>query len=140
MSGIPGVTTHELWIASDLEEIEKVHAGVCDRLATSNCTALDNLAARLAIEEALVNAITHGNQQHPKRQVHVVYWVDHEHVGVRIEDEGDGFEVASIPAHPSYAWHDEPKGRGLSIMKRFMHEVAYERGGCVVTMKRYFDQ
>lgn len=140
MSGIPGVTTHELWIASDVAEIEKVHAGLCDRLATSNCTALDNLAARLAIEEALVNAITHGNQQHPKRQVHVVYWVDEKHVGIRIEDEGEGFEVASVPPHPTYAWHDVPKGQGLSIMRRFMHEVAYERGGCVVTMKRYFDQ
>ena len=134
-----GITTHELWISSDLQEIERVHAAITEQLRAVKCSALDQLAARLAVEEALLNAITHGNQLQPQRLVHVVFWVDEQHIGVRIEDEGEGFDVDAVPMLAPSDWGDVPSGLGLLIIRRFMHQVAFEHGGCVVTMTRFFD-
>lgn len=134
-----GTTTHELWISSELQEIEKVHAAIRKQLAEIKCTSLDQLAARLAVEEALLNSIVHGNQLQPHRSIHVVFWVDEHHIGVRIEDEGEGFDIEAVPMHAPRDWGDIPSGLGILIMRRFMHQVSYDHGGCVVTMKRYFD-
>lgn len=128
------LTTHELWISSDCNEVARVHACIEQLLVKSRCTVLDQVAVRMAIEEAVINAITHGNQQDPRRQVHVVYWIDAKHFGVRVEDEGEGFEPT---VGSSLQWKDASRGRGLLIMRRFMHEVAFDKGGCVVTMKRF---
>ncbi len=137
MHDTAGVTTYELWITSEIREIERVHACVNQLLDANKCTVLDQLAVRMAIDEAMVNAITHGNQLEPHRLVHVLYWIDERHIGVRIEDEGRGFDPTSVATRSTNQWFDAPRGRGLLIMQRFMHEVAFDQGGCVVTMKRF---
>ncbi len=137
MCNEPGVTTNELWISSEIKEIHRVHACIEVLLMASKCTALDRVAIRLAVDEALLNAIAYGNQLEPNRFVHVVYWGDEAHIAVRIEDEGQGFDPASVPIPSTREWIDAPAGRGLLIMRRFMHEVSYDKRGCAVTMKRF---
>src|SRR3954471_18366017 len=54
-------------------------------------------ATRLALEEAMVNAIKHGNKLDPKKKVVVEAKVTRDRVEIEIEDEGPGFVRSNIP-------------------------------------------
>src|SRR3954451_9723891 len=54
-------------------------------------------ATRLALEEALVNAIKHGNKLDPAKKVIVEARVSPERVEIEIEDQGPGFERSAVP-------------------------------------------
>src|SRR3954451_19052206 len=71
-----------------------------------------SFAIRIALEEAMVNAIKHGNRLDPAKKVKVESRVTPKRAEIIIEDEGPGFERSSIP-DPT---HDDnlhkPSGRG----------------------------
>ena len=52
---------------------------------------------RLCLDEALVNAVKHGNKFDAAKKVHVGMYVDGRRWGLRVEDEGAGFDPATIP-------------------------------------------
>ena len=101
----------------------------------------DLFGIRLAVEEAIVNAIKHGNQSDPAKRVRIDYEVDHEQVRVRIEDEGDGFDPAQVPDPTQPEFLERPCGRGLLLMRHYMSEVHFnDRGNSVEMVKRKGDQ
>ena len=57
----------------------------------------DVFSIHLAVEEAIVNAIVHGNKLDPRKTVHVVCHVDAEVMRIQITDEGEGFDPAQVP-------------------------------------------
>ena len=57
----------------------------------------DIFSVHLAVEEALVNAIKHGNQNDQNKQVHIVYKMSDTHVRIEITDEGRGFDPTEVP-------------------------------------------
>ena len=97
----------------------------------------DVFSVQLAMEEALVNAIKHGNGFAPDKQVHVSCRVSPELVRIEITDEGEGFDPAMLP-DPTDAEHIRtPSGRGVMLMRNFMSRVEYnESGNGVVLEKR----
>jgi serine/threonine-protein kinase RsbW len=98
---------------------------------------LDLLAVRLALEEALVNAIRHGNQGDPGKQVRVRYRVTTEQVWAEVEDQGQGFDPAGVPDPTSPEGMVRTSGRGLHLMRHFLSSVEYnERGNAVTLCKR----
>ena len=54
----------------------------------------DLFAVKLAVEEALVNAIKHGNKSMLEKKVHVVYSVNPDEFKIRIVDQGPGIGIA----------------------------------------------
>jgi len=91
----------------------------------------------LALREALVNAVVHGNQQDPHKRVYVKCrcGVDGE-VSLTVEDEGRGFENHVI-ADPSSSDHRlRTRGRGIDLITALMDEVDFERGGSAVHMRK----
>ena len=97
----------------------------------------DQFAVDLALEEAIANALTHGNQSDPGKRVAVLVWVDEEHVMVEVEDEGAGFDRASIPDPRVVPYLERPGGRGLLLMFRYMSWVRYNQRGNRVTLCKY---
>jgi serine/threonine-protein kinase RsbW len=91
----------------------------------------------LALREALVNAIVHGNQEDPHKRVHVKSrcGTDGE-VSITVEDEGLGFEVNAVPDPTSPENRLKTHGRGLYLIRTLMDEVAFEQGGSVVHMRK----
>ncbi|MBI5366581.1 MAG: ATP-binding protein [Planctomycetes bacterium] len=91
---------------------------------------------RLCLDEALVNAVKHGNKFDAAKKVHITMYVDGRRWGLRVEDEGAGFDPATIP-NP-----DDPesllleRGRGVLIIKSFMDQVHYYDKGNRVLMIR----
>jgi serine/threonine-protein kinase RsbW len=93
----------------------------------------------LAVREALANAIKHGNAENPSKQVHVDLAVEDDHLLIRIEDEGAGFDPGRVanPLDPENILN--PNGRGILFMKRFMDEIQYGSGpggGTMVTLRK----
>ena len=81
----------EFVIPSDLAEARRVQEDIEARASRPPFAEHDIFAIKLALEEALVNAIKHGNQMDPDKQVRVAYRVAPERFDIRITDEGPGF-------------------------------------------------
>ena len=126
----------EITIPSDLAEARRVQERIEEALHASAYTEHDIFAIKLALEEALVNAIKHGNQMDPDKRVFVVFHVTAERFDIRITDEGEGFNPEDVPDPTDPANLERPCGRGLLLMRGFMTEVQYHGKGNVVTMAK----
>ncbi len=129
----------ELTIPSDLAEARRVQERIEEALARAAYSEHDIFAIKLALEEALVNAIKHGNQMDPDKRVFVVYHVTPERFDIRITDEGEGFNPEEVPDPTLEINIERPCGRGLLLMRGFMTEVQYHGRGNVVSMAKVRD-
>jgi serine/threonine-protein kinase RsbW len=85
----------------------------------------DVFGVHLALEEALVNAIQHGNGDDQAKSVHVVYQVTPQRLRIEITDEGAGFRPADVADPTCGEKLCEPHGRGLLLMRHYMSKVEY---------------
>ncbi len=91
-------------------------------------------ALRLALEEALTNAIRHGNRSDPQKNVTVQYQVDAGRVVIEVEDQGEGFDPQSVPDPTRVENLEIPAGRGIILMRAYMTEVRFTAPGNRVRM------
>jgi serine/threonine-protein kinase RsbW len=124
----------ELVIPSDLSEARRVQHDIKEALQTARYGERDIFSIELALEEALVNAIKHGNQLDPGKRVHIVYTVTPDRFDVKITDEGPGFNPEDVPDPTLGENIEKCCGRGLFLIRKFMTEVSYQGNGNVVTM------
>src|SRR3954462_5749894 len=103
-------------VISRLEEVRHVQAEIREALQSNRFGDRDQFSVELALEEALVNAIKHGNQLDPAKRVLVRYEVSGERFDIRIEDEGPGFTPVDVldPTAPENL--ERPCGRGLLLI------------------------
>ncbi|MGQ9631136.1 MAG: response regulator [bacterium] len=92
---------------------------------------------RLSLDEAITNAIEHGNKLDPQKTVGVRCGIDGERFWARVEDEGDGFRWREIPDPRSMEALFEKRGRGIFLMRYYMDEINFNDKGNVVTMIKY---
>lgn len=82
-------------------------------------------AVRLALEEAIANAIKHGNKMDPAKKVTIRFLNEKDRLTSEVADEGDGFDYESIP-DPTDAEHlPLPHGRGILLMRAYADEVTF---------------
>ena len=80
---------------------------------------------QMAIEEAVVNAIEHGNKKDPSKKVHLHYSIFEDSVELSVTDQGDGFDHQNV-ADPTVEEHlDQPRGRGVMLIRELMTEAKY---------------
>lgn len=90
----------------------------------------------VALDEALVNAVQHGNHQLPWKKVFVRCRISADLVQIEITDEGEGFDPEKV-ADPTTADQIHKKsGRGIHLMRHFMDKVEYSFQGTRVYMER----
>ncbi|MHC4481774.1 MAG: ATP-binding protein [Planctomycetota bacterium] len=95
--------------------------------------------AELCLDEALTNAIVHGNGRDPKKKVHVCLFCDDERWGAIIEDEGKGFDPGDVPQADEGGLSQEA-GRGILLMDGYLDELLYSDGGRRVMLIRHRDR
>lgn len=100
----------------------------------------DIFAVHLALEEAFVNAMRHGNEMDPDKVVKIDYTVDSEKFEIWIEDEGAGFDPQSVPDPRCGDNLYKPNGRGLLLMRSYMDMVEHDERGNKVHMVRHRDR
>ena len=90
----------------------------------------------LSMEEALVNAVKHGNKYNPAKKVHVRVGISSNLFRSEITDEGEGFDPAKLPDPTDPDYLDKPNGRGVMLMRNFMTRVVYNDRGNAVFMEK----
>jgi serine/threonine-protein kinase RsbW len=138
MSHDEGLHTH-LVLSSRFENIELAERALIDLCGQAGFSGDDVYWLVTALREAAANAIRHGNREDPARSVVIDLEVLDDEVIVRVEDEGEGFDLDAVPDPTDPGYLLRPSGRGIFYMKQFMTRVDYSRapgGGTVVEMTR----
>ena len=107
-----------------------------DELRRQDWEEKDVFGVHLAVEEALVNAIKHGNQEDPAKLVMVQTHVSATAVKIDVTDEGGGFDPEAVPDPTDDENLEAPSGRGLMLMKSFMSSVEFNDAGNHVAMTK----
>src|SRR5258707_14822637 len=103
-------------VPGNLAEVRRIQEQIEAALHASSYSEHDIFAIKLALEEALVNAIKHGNQMDPDKRVFIIYKVTAERFEIRITDEGAGFNPEDVPDPTEEPFVERPCGRGLLLM------------------------
>lgn len=94
-------------------------------------------ALRLSVEEALSNAIRHGNRYDVHKKVDIRYSVNSDRIELYVQDEGDGFDPSVVPDPTTPENLESPNGRGIMLMRAYMNQVEYNtRGNRLHLVKR----
>jgi serine/threonine-protein kinase RsbW len=123
-------------IPSDPAEARRVQEDIERLLRANHASEKEIFGIRLALEEALVNAIKHGNQMDRSKTVKVVSSVEAERFEVEVTDEGTGFDPGDVPDPTAVENLERPCGRGLMLMRYYMSEVSFSPRGNSVRMAK----
>ena len=126
-------------IPSSTTEGQKVQERIVKRLEEIGFPARGIFGVRLALEEALVNAIKHGNRLDPNKTVFVLCQISQEMVRVVIEDQGAGFRLQDVPDPTEDENLEKPGGRGIMLMRAFLSVVEYNERGNRVVLEKHRD-
>jgi serine/threonine-protein kinase RsbW len=118
-------------------EIEPVLGGILKELTAAGYPEDDQFAVRLALDEAIVNAVKHGNKHDPARWVWVRSRVTPESVLLEVEDQGPGFNPEGVPDPLAPENLERASGRGLLLMRSFMTWVHHNARGNCITLCKY---
>ncbi len=129
------------WTALELpSSLGQVRAVECDILTACQAHGFgeaDLFAIKLALEEALVNAVKHGNKLHPDKLVRVQYHVTNQRADIMVEDQGPGFNPAELPNPTEDQNLEMCSGRGILLMRAYMTSVVFNPAGNKVTLTRF---
>ncbi len=97
----------------------------------------DQFAVRLAVGEALTNAIIHGNKEDPEKKARIDYAVYRDKIHIEVTDEGDGFDYTRVDDCTKPDNIMRTGGRGVCLIREFMDEVKYAEQGNSLLMARH---
>lgn len=123
------------------------------------CDEADRVRVGVALDEALVNALYHGNLElssdlrdadqakyrrivkerqqtspYRDRRIYVEARLSNQEVAISIRDEGPGFDPTNLPDPTDPANLENIGGRGVMLMRTFMDDVQYNEQGNEVTL------
>ena len=94
----------------------------------------------LAVREAIMNAVLHGNKERPDAAVTVGYRLGDGSVEISVCDQGEGFDPSDRGDPLSAENLLSEGGRGVCLMRQFMDEVSFsfpdEGGTCISLVKK----
>src|ERR1700722_7722019 len=117
----------DTFLDSALESVDRAEELVVDIAKKAGVNEDDALSLGMAIRECAVNAVVHGNRYNLNKKVHLTISRTPEQVGIRIADEGEGFELEDLPdplAEENLMRHS---GRGIFIIRAFTDDFHIRR-------------
>ena len=130
-------TNHSIVVESRPSAVTGQWTWILPKLKANNFSEDDIFAVHLALEEAFINAVNHGNKMDPEREVKIEYSVGADKVEISMTDEGRGFDPDVVP-DPRYGENlYKIGGRGILLMRSYMDIVEFNKRGNRVRMVRY---
>ena len=129
-------STKAIVIPSDLASAKGPEQAILREVQQHGFSEDAIFAIKLTLEEAITNAIKHGNKCDRSKKVTVQYVVDSVQVVITIRDEGPGFNPDAVPDPTSPERLSLPNGRGILLMKAYMNEVVYRRNGTEIFLRK----
>lgn len=135
---LPYVREHiEFELPSDLSLMNGVLHYLIERVAALGVIKPDTSNLFIALDEAFVNAVKHGNRGDHRKLVRITADLSAKEARFTVEDEGEGFSLQDIPDPCDPANLFKTSGRGVLLIYNIMDEVEYnERGNRLTMVKR----
>ncbi|MDQ3472971.1 MAG: ATP-binding protein [Acidobacteriota bacterium] len=135
----PTVLSHlhekiEFELPSDLSLMNGVLQYLLERVAKRGLITPERSNLFIALDEAFVNAVKHGNKNDPTKLVRIAAELSPREASFTVEDEGEGFNVQEIPDPCDPANLFKSSGRGVLLIYNIMDEVEYNAQGNRVKM------
>lgn len=125
------------WMPSKIQAISPLVDRLMRVIEASQCVPRDGFDVELALREALENAVLHGNQENPGKKVHIrCRCAPGNEITIVVTDQGSGFDFGKIVGNAFTSDPAADHGRGIQLMKAFMDDVHFERGGSEVHMRK----
>ncbi|PKL17073.1 MAG: hypothetical protein CVV49_12995 [Spirochaetae bacterium HGW-Spirochaetae-5] len=120
-------TVAHLSVQTGMIELRNVITNVMEKIQSNNISfELDPGSFYLIMEEALINAMHHGNRWNSGKTVNVSLQVDYSALYVIIADEGEGFSQLALTDGT------ESQGReGIRIIRRFCNPYWNDKGNTI---------
>lgn len=123
---------------ADVDKVGEMVEAIMQVIATMECAQGHLEAIELSLQEALVNAISHGAKNDASKNIEVRVACEAEHgMLIIVGDPGNGFDPRRVPdpqmADNVYSDH----GRGIFLINRLMDKVEFKRGGTEIHMRKF---
>lgn len=119
-----------------LTEIERLIDSISETINISSDIYANIL---VGVTEAVKNAIIHGNDLDPQKNVTIEYAISQKFITFTITDLGEGFDYYSIPDPTLPENIEKETGRGLFLMNCLSDEVVYNDSGNEVSLKFFIN-
>jgi len=100
----------------------------------------DIVNVRLSLEEALVNAMKHGNKMNPDLPVEVYVEVEDKKLVIKVRDQGEGFDFNKLPNPTLDENIKKTSGRGIFLIKNLMDRVEFFDCGRGIKMVKFLNK
>jgi len=127
----------DVTISADPKAISGVVDGVMLIAREMKCAEGSEFQVELALREALANAIVHGCNNDPSKKVECcVACSESSDIMIVVRDPGHGFGLGAVPNPLAPENLESTHGRGIYLINQLMDEVAFERNGAEIRMRK----
>ncbi len=130
----------DVFLASTLESVDDAEDLVLRAAGVSGLGEDESQRLGMAVREAVVNAVVHGNRYSSHKKVHLEVVKDANRIIVSVGDQGNGFDIKSVPDPLSEEHLLEQSGRGILLIRAFVDDFQIRRlapSGTEVRLVKY---
>jgi serine/threonine-protein kinase RsbW len=125
---------------STLESVNRAEQLALRTAAESGFEEEDRDRISIAVREATVNAVLHGNHYDPNKKITIGFENSNDRLVISVSDQGPGFKPEMIPDPLAPENLLKNSGRGIFLIRAFMDEVHFRTlhpGTEVILVKRH---
>jgi serine/threonine-protein kinase RsbW len=126
----------DMCLAADRNAVDDLIGQIMTAVTQSGCAAGKEYQVRLALDEALTNAIVHGCRNDPTKTIQCCVLCEEEGgMLIIVRDPGPGFDPAAIPSPVIGENVFTTHGRGIFLVNQLVDEVRFEHRGTEIQMR-----
>ena len=124
-------------LPSRLEIVPQFVPAVIEKLEKSGLSKEELFDVKLCLDEALVNAIKHGNKFSSEHHVEVEAEITGDRLIIQVRDLGQGYDYTKIPNPTEKSNLEKNHGRGVFLIKTLMDKVEHFDSGRTIKMVKF---